>query len=121
MISKEMLEKMVEQQIKAKLEGNKSLAAGTEEDEPKVTEPIGPIIKKLDEIDGVKLENLLLKQQAEEFKQELENLRRKRAEKELNSVQENLQSYLFEKYEVDPSISEVKISAKELTLTILPR
>ena len=67
MISEELVKQMIAQQVAEKLDGNKAIASEPVEVAP---EKSGPIVKPLDDIDAIRLENLLLRQQVEGLKKE---------------------------------------------------
>lgn len=74
----------------------------------------------LDEFDGVRLENLLLRRQVELLQQELETLRREEASRALNDSQVEFHTYLVGKYGVDTVSNKMVVNAKDRTLVITP-
>lgn len=117
MIDKESITKMVQEQVAAKLAGDKTLASQPADTEKKPT----PDVKPLDEVDVVKLDNFLLKQEVERLEKTLEDRRREQAEKQLIDERNKLQAYLIEKYNVDVETHSLVINAQARTLTITPR
>ena len=122
MINEQMMAKMIQQQVDAqvaaKLSGDKSLAAKPTEPTPA---PAKPIVHNLDDDDGLRLENLLLKQEVEKLRKEVEEARRTASDKNLHSAQLDLQNFLIEKYDIDVETSTLLISPENRTLTITPR
>ena len=136
MITKEDVRNIIDDAIASKLQGNKSVAAQpvaqpvaqptiespiTPEPEPEPEPKPEPIVKALDEIDAIRLENLVLKQELEKKQRELEDRRRKQVEEALRESQIELQMFLVKKYDVDTSTSQLVINPQALTLTITPR
>jgi hypothetical protein len=124
MMTREDIQKIVNEQLVAKLKGDKGIAAQPTTElpvPPKPPEPPQPIVKKLDEVDAVMLENLVLKQELEKKQIEIENMRRSNVDKALKEAQMDLQNYLVDKYEVDATKSTLVINGQSRTLTITPR
>lgn len=109
--TEESIKKMVAEQLEAKLNGNKSIAA----EEPQKE---APVTKKLDPDDTVRLENFLLKQHNEALIQQLEDVRRKDANTTIAQVRDDYQEYLAEKYEVNLNTHVIKVDAKAYKLVI---
>jgi ribosomal protein S12 methylthiotransferase accessory factor YcaO len=114
MMTEEAMKKMVEEQLEAKLNGNKAIAA----EEPQEKE--APVVKKLDPDDTVRLENFILKQHNETLTRQLEEVRRKDFDKLIAQVRDDFQEYLAEKYEVNLETHTIKVDAKAYKLVISP-
>lgn len=123
MINEQMLAKMIEQQVAAKLSGDKSLAATTPSELPlePTPAPTKPVTYNLDEEDGLRLENMILKDEIEKLRKEVEEARRIAADKVSHSNKLDLQSFLIEKYKIDTKNSQLLISPESRTLTVTPR
>jgi len=120
MIAKEELKKMIQKELDAKLAG-KALTPQPTIEQPSPPQPPQPIVKPLDEIDGIRLENLVLKQELEKKQKEIEDMRRANVAKALQEAQMDLQNFIVNKYEIDASKNTLTINGAALTLTITPR
>ena len=120
MISPEMVKEMINKQMAEKLAGYKGVASQPTIEQPEPPKPAEPVVKALDEVDCIRLENLVLKQELERTVQKVENGRRDNIQKALNEAQMDLQTFLVEKYEVDTSKNKLVINGQARTLTITP-
>jgi len=125
MINEAMLTKMIEQQVAAKLEGNKAIAAMPPVEVPKLpkepTTPVEPTILNLDDEDGLRLENMILKDELEKVRREVEEARRMAADRISHGNKLDLQNFLIQKYNVDVSKHSLMISPEHRTLTLTTR
>lgn len=130
MISQEMLQRMVQEQVAAKLSGNKSVAsaapdepvsqAGEPAPEPQEEAEVEKTEIPLDELDVSKLENLLLKKELERLRKEAEDTRRKMADQALNDAQLELQNFLLDKYDVNIETHKMFLNPNEQKLIVTP-
>jgi len=125
MINEAMLTKMIEQQVAAKLEGNKAIAAMPPVEVPKLpkepTTPVEPTVLNLDDEDGLRLENMILKDELEKVRREVEEARRMAADRISHGNKLDLQNFLIQKYNVDVSKHSLMISPEHRTLTLTTR
>lgn len=125
MISQETIQEMIAQQVAAKLTGKSpqepTIEHSTAPEPPPTPVPAEVITKPLDELDAVKLENILLQKELEKLRKEIEDQRRIFADKELLQKQMDLQLYLTEKYEVDVQKNDLKINTQSRQLVITPK
>ena len=128
MISKEAVNKMIQEQLSEKLAGNKMSASqpmGELKEAVKEMEAVevpspDPIVKPLDEIDVIRLNNLLLKRRVEALNREIEDGRRATADADDLKDNISLQEFLINKYEIDTSIHKLQIDPQARTLTLSP-
>lgn len=79
------------------------------------------VVKKLDENEVLRIENLVMREQLEKQQVEMENMRRELSSRDIANIREQLQIYLYKKHNINPDKHNILIDAQKGTLTVKPK